>query len=158
MAYWRDKPPSVEVLAAGAGDASSTNPGDTNEHTVASYTLPGGTMGANDSLEIITLWNYTNSGNNKTLRVNFGGTDYLSVGVTTSAYTRIATRITNDGSVSSQVGHAANSANGWGAASSGVTSSVNTAADVTVSFTGTLATGTETIDLVAYEIILHRAP
>lgn len=135
------------VIAASAVAVATT--GDTNENTLATITIPGDAMGANGIVRITTVFSYTNSANTKSLKVKFGGTTYQNTSVTTTASARYQSQIQNRNSVSSQVG---GHVSGTFATSSGapVTSSINTAAEVTVLITGQNGLGSETITLESY--------
>ena len=77
-------------------------------------TLPAGAMGPNGVLRITTLWSYTNSANNKTLRVRLGGlsgTAFQANVVTASNIGVMQRTIQNRNSQASQIGfNAANAA------------------------------------------------
>ena len=145
----------VIVLAQSA--VAVTAPADTNENTLATYTLPGGTMGLNDSIEAWVVFTNNNSGGTKTFKIDFGGTDYLAGSATTTLAYHAIKQITNRNSLSSQVGAASAMGIGTGAGAV-VTSSVNTAADVVITITGTKSSGADTITLEAYSIRLIRSP
>lgn len=144
--------PPVRVLAASASAVSGA--ADTNENTLATITVPAGAMGLNGIIRVFTLWTYTNSVNNKTLRVRFGGvsgTTYLSVGPTTTAAFSTLTIIGNRNSASSQVGVADAAANVFSATTDAVTtSSVDTSAATTIVITGQKASAGEVITLEQY--------
>jgi hypothetical protein len=141
------------VLAQSAVAVSKT--GDTTETTLATITIPGGSMGPNGSVRVTTLWSCTNSANTKTLRGKFGGTVYLTRAETATANIRHQFQVQNRGSAASQVGATGNLSTGWGISTSPlVTSSVDTAADQVITLTAQLAVGTETITLEAYLVEL----
>lgn len=144
--------PPVRVLAA--SNAAVSAAADTNENTLATITVPAGAMGLNGIIRVFTLWTYTNSVNNKTLKVRFGGiggTTYLSVVPTTTAAFSTLTVIGNRGSASSQVGVADAAANVFSATTDAVTtSSVDTSASTTIVITGQKALAGETITLEQY--------
>lgn len=148
-------PETVRLLAYGGGALSHT--GNTSETTLATYTMPGGTMGINSAVRITTLWSYTNSANFKTLRVKFGGTAYLFTAPTTTANVQAATIVRNRGSLSSQVGFASSAGGSFQSTSAtATTSSVDTSANVDITFTAQLASSGETITLEAYTIEVMR--
>lgn len=148
--------PDVRVLAASAVAQSIT--GTLTETTLASGTIPAGTLGANGQVDIVALWSHTNSANNKTLRVKFGGTNFMAVVTTTTGVDQTYTRIANRGVTNSQIGFIAASSTGFSAiAGSNVTASVDTTADVTLLITGQLALGSETITLESYIVKLVKA-
>lgn len=149
------------VLGKSAVAVSHT--GDTNETTLATITVPANAMGPNGVVRITTLWSYTNSANNKVLRVRFGGTGgtiYLNTTKTTTASFRDQRQIANVNSASSQKG-APNGlgAGGWGDTTAGLaTGAIDTTADVDILIRGTLANTGETITLEAYTVeVCHGA-
>ena len=147
----------------GQSGASVSKTGDTNENGCATITIPANMLTANGRLEVWTLWTYTNSINNKTLRVRFGatagsayttGTQYLSVANTTTVTAQYITTIQNANATNSQV---AMSNSGGVAGTSGAaltTSSVDTTASSTVYVSAQLASSGETITLSAYQVKL----
>lgn len=66
MGYY---PQGTYCLYSKAPNTSHT--GDTNPTTLDTYVLKANTLGLNDVLEVFTLWEYTNSVNNKTMSVTF---------------------------------------------------------------------------------------
>jgi hypothetical protein len=144
---------SVRVL--GTTGAAVSGSADTNENTLATVVVPAGAMGLNGLIRVQTLWTLTNSANNKTLRVKFGGTSFLDVALTTVASFADQRVIQNRNSVSSQIGKPTGnmSAGGWGTASSAVTTaSIDTSAAVTILITGQKASAGETLTLESYLI------
>lgn len=145
--------PKEVVLAQSAVQVSHT--GDTNETTFATVTIPANSMGPNGRLEITTLWSYTNSGNNKTLKVKLGASSFVNITATTTATDQTFTQISNRNSASSQVGFASTSGNGVGGSTGSlVTASIDTTADASLTITGTLASSGETVALEGYIIKL----
>lgn len=137
------------ILAASAVASSVT--GTATETTLATITLPANSMGANGIVRVITAWTHTNSANNKTLRMKFGGTSYLNSNVTTNATSRVETQISNRNATGSQVGHSPSATASFSSSGSAiVTSAVDTTASVTLLITGQLATTSETITLESY--------
>jgi hypothetical protein len=156
---WRRFCP-VQVLAQ-SGVAITAPANDTNENALVTLTIPAGTMLANDSLRIYTLWSQTNSGNTKTYRYRLGGvsgTQFLSVAVTTVLTQPIERIIMNRGSVSSQI--TANQGNtGWNTSSLAVqTGTVDMSVSQDLVISAQKATGTETVTLEAYCVLLIRSP
>lgn len=138
------------VVGQSAVAASVT--GTTNETTLATILIPAGALGVNGSLRITTLWSYTNSANNKTIQVKFGGTAFFSAINTTTASYNDQTIIRNR-SVSTQVAHLANAGNRLGSSGSApTTGAIDTAVAQTVTITGTLASAGETITLEGYTV------
>ncbi len=137
----------------GASGVASTHTGDTAEAALATFTLPGGAMGANGVLRVTTLWTYTNSANTKTLRVRLGGlsgTAFQANTVTTSNIGVTQRTIQNRNSQASQVGFNATSAASFTTVGSGSAVAVGTAdtsVDQTIVITGQLASAGETVTL-----------
>lgn len=150
--------PATAGLARTVGQSAvaASVTGTTNETVLATIKIPGGAMGANGVMRIITLWTVTNSANNKQLRVRLGGdagTPFLSLGVTTVAAAQELTLIRNRNSAASQVGFAATPASSYGTSTSAnTTATVDTAADTSLVITGQLTNTGETITLEAYTV------
>lgn len=142
---------AVQVLAQTGVAVSHT--GDLLETTLATITVPAGLMGPNSVLRIIPLFSYTNSANTKTLRVDFGGTDFYSVPATTTTVSQQLIMIRNQGATNAQVGHASSVVAGVGAtATAKTTAAVDTSTDQTITITGQLANAGETITLEGYTV------
>lgn len=147
-------PASAQLLARSAVAAALT--GSTNETALATVTVPAGLMGVDGALHVYTTWATTNSANNKTLRVRFGGAAgnaYMANVLTTSASFNDMRRIRNRNSAASQVGTGSASASAYAAAGGAVTTSaVDTASAVDLVLSGQLATAAESISLENYEV------
>lgn len=128
------------------------------EVVLATVTIPAGAMGMNGAVEVRTVWSCTNSANNKTLRVRFGGaagTAYLAPVLTTNTGLSDARRIRNRNSAASQLGSFSSGATGLGPlGSSPVTGALDTTASVDVVFSGQLSLAAETITLESSEVWL----
>lgn len=149
----------VSVLAMSATAVSCA--ADTAENTLATYTLVGYTMGPRASIRIKAEWSYTGSANAKTLRIKFGGTDFLSVGDTAPANTSAIgeCQIYNRGSQSSQRGSGTVISNGATVFAGTVqTATVDTSAAVTILITGQKASAGETLTLESYTIEILKVP
>jgi hypothetical protein len=146
----------MTLLAASAVAIPLT--GTTNETTLATVAVPAGAMGLNGAVEIRTTWSNTNSANNKTPRVRFGGasgTVYFAVILTTTvAYLDIPRRIRNRNSASSQVGVTSSGGTFGTSGGAPTTSTVDTSATVDVVITGQLANSGENLTLESYEVWL----
>ena len=139
-------------VVAQSGTASSVT-GTTSETILATIPIPGGALGPHGSLRITTLWSYTNSANNKSLRVNMGGTVWFFQVQTTTASAQALTMIRNRGAVNSQIGYAISTGSVLGSTSvANPTAAINTAAAQSITITGQLATSTETITLESYTV------
>lgn len=144
------------IVASSAVAVSHT--GNTDETVFATIPIAAGLMSANAILRVTTLWSYTNSGNAKTGRIRLGGvsgTQFLSVGHTTSASFSDSRLIRNRGVTNSQVGTGAGTT-----VTAGATTAVPTTATVDMSvaqdlvLSGQLASAGETITLEAYTVEL----
>jgi hypothetical protein len=145
-------PDMVSVLArSGVAVSAGAN---TNENTLATITVPAGAMGSSGSVRVTCLFSYTNSANNKTLRIQFGGTTYVSQLVTTTTLQALIGGVSNRTS-GTQVGWFPLNPNPYNAQTgSAVTSSVDTTAAVTILITGQKATAGETLTLERYSVEL----
>jgi hypothetical protein len=128
----------------------TTGPGaytaSTSSITFISLTVPGALMGLNGAVDSELSWSETNTANNKTHMVSFGGTNLLNSTLASVASFHAAYAVVNRGSASSQVSRASASTSGGGWGSNTVSPtylSINTAADVTLAFGGTKATATD---------------
>lgn len=134
--------------------------GTAAETTLATITIPAGSIGANGKVLVTTLWSCIGT-NTKNARVRLGGasgTVYSNPAITTQTGGRMVTEISNKNSASSQIGNGA-SASGTGFGSFAlVTSSVDTSAATTIVITGQLTNTGETIALEGYSVqIIYRA-
>ncbi len=142
------------ILAASFVGASLT--GTLIETTLATITVPGNTMGANGRIEIETIWSFTNSANNKTARVKFGGTTLQNIVLTTNNSMRTSCFIANRNNTASQVAPP-NSSTGSGATTNAIiTAAIDTTSSVSITITGQLANTGETITLEGYIVRLYR--
>lgn len=149
-AFW--VPDGPQALARSAVLSNLT--GSTSETTLATTTVPASVLGLNGGLRIEAVASVTNSANNKTIKVTYGGTTFNTQTLTTVASARYFCGIRNRNSAVAQMS-AANANAGVGTNSSPiVTGTVNSAADQTLTITGTLALGTESLGLESYEIWL----
>lgn len=140
------------VLAQSSVAVSHT--GNTAETTLASVVIPGGAIGPNGRVRITSLWSGTNSANAKTMRHKFGGVNYFAQNMTSQNCWRHENEIGNRNVVNSQIG---NGNNAFGSMSVPPNSStVNTDSDVTILFTGQLASVAETVTLESYLVELYR--
>lgn len=142
------------VVAASGVQVSNT--GNTSETALATIAIPAAAMGANGFVRVTFVFSHTNSGNNKTIRVRFGGlsgTVYLSTVNTTTTTGRAEVEIFNRNSASSQVGFLTASAGfSLGLAAGIVTSAVDTASAVDLVISGQLASSGETVSLESYVV------
>lgn len=148
---------SWRVLAASA--VAAAHSGNTSETALASVQIPGGAMGPNGALRITTLWSYTNSANNKTLRIRLGGISgagYLGNNVTTTATLRHQQIIQNRNAQNAQIGGFVSPMPIGASTSAPATSSIDTGAPVDLVISGQLANAGETVALESYMVELWR--
>lgn len=162
---------SVTIDASGGGSSgvsllSQTNTaasltGTTTETTLATYTLPANTLGANGMLRITAFWSATNNANAKNPRVRFGGTSGTAYNPSQNFGGRLTgqsiTHIRANNSTSIQKAYTG-AAFGAAAYDSGavaqITSAVNTTSNVDIVFSGQLANSADTLVLEGYSIEL----
>lgn len=148
----------VTVLAQSGAAVSSTN--TTGEETLATITVPAGTLRANDSLRIRFGFTYQNNANVKTLKAHYsgvGGTAVLSVGRATQINSDCEIIIQNANSTSAQTCRAREMNAGASFAIQVNATAVDTTASTTFVITSTKATGTDTLTLDYYTAEVIKA-
>ncbi len=140
-------PSPIRILGGSAVAVSGA--ADTNENTLATITVPAGVMGLNGIIRLQATITCTNSGNNKTHRVKFGGTQLTSSSVTTTTYYMIDLTIQNRNSASSQFARF-NRFDGGSQSQGQPTATIDTSAATTLIITGQKASAGETITLESY--------
>lgn len=156
-AVWRHVP---RIL--GASSAASAHTGDTNETVKATVTVPANALGINGILVVGSTWSYTNSANNKNMRIRLGGiggTVCMNFTATTTANYSDQRRITNRALTNSQI--VSSSSGGTpGGLGTGTNALVAPASDTTAALdlvlTCQLALGSETLTLESYLVQLLR--
>jgi len=127
--------------------APVSSTGSTSVVTLATITIPAGLMGANGKLKIYPLWSTTNNANAKTLRLNIGGalcSTMTSQSVSNNSGLLII-RNTNSESVQKcSSGLVAGIGASFGSIAS---TTIDTTAATTITITGQLAVGTDTMTL-----------
>lgn len=130
--------------------------GTTNETTLASLTIPGGSMGPNGVLNIMPVCSFVETAGTKTVKAYFGG---VSLGSYTFANTFVWgaswRRVMNRNSESSQItAPPTGLIIPFSASATGVyvLTSVNTAVDQTLLITGQLANAADTLKLEAVTV------
>ena len=159
-ATWRFIP---RILGASAATGMSVT-GTTSETVLATVPLAAGVIGANGVLRVTSLWQVTNSANNKTLVWRIGasgngiaGSIYGSTVQTTVASMRMQQQLQNRNSVSAQVLQSGIGTGGWGTTTAGIsTDTRDTSVALDLVFTGTLTNTGETITLNSYTVELLR--
>lgn len=149
---WRRMP--NEYILAYQHSQVYSHTGNTAETTMATITVPGGTLGVNGSLRISLLWSYSGNTNTKTMRTYFGGTAFNTATQSTAVNAAQSQEILirNRGAANSQIGPPANQSGGIGAGSAVITASIDTTVNQNIVITGQLANSADTITLEAYTI------
>lgn len=157
---WKDsrwEPVTSDVTLAVSSTPSSIT-GTTVETALATITIPGGLMSANGTIEVMSLWSYTNSANAKNLRLRWGsmsGSTVFAVGATTSASCFNYCIARNNNSTSSQKLFAAG-ALGFGTSATISTPSIDTSANFSIYLTGQVASAAETVTLESYHVFYRE--
>ena len=115
--------------------------------TLATITIPAGLMGANGKLKIYPLWSTTNNANVKTLRLNIGGllcSTMVSQSVSNNSGLLIIRNINSESVQKCSSGLVAGIGSSFGSIAS---LTVDTSAATTITITGQLAVGTDTLTL-----------
>lgn len=152
--------PTIAAITGGAGVpvllaqswVAVSAPADTNEDTLATITIPAGTLGVNDGLWIACQFSYTNNANVKTLKAHFSGaagTLIFSVGRSTQVMSFVDIYIFNRGATNSQA-CIAREINTTSIANQQNTTSQDMTASSSVVLTGTKATAGDTLTLEGY--------
>ena len=121
--------------------------GSTSVVTLATITIPAGLLGANGKLKIYPLWATTNNANVKTLRLNIGGavlSTMTSQSVPNNSGLLIIRNINSESAQKCSSGLVA----GIGSSAGSIASTtIDTTAATTITITGQLAVGTDTLTL-----------
>lgn len=146
----------VTILAHSAVAVSHT--GNTTETTLATITIPAGEMGLNGAVEIEALFSFTANANTKTPRFKFGAATVANPAITGGyASSMVRKLVSNRGAANSQITSGSDSQNEFSTGlTAATTSAVDTSAVVTLTITGQLAVGTDTITLERYMVRLYR--
>lgn len=159
--FWRSNgtdwfPVGGMVVLACSG-AAAANTGDTTENTKATVTIPAGIMGTNGAIEVIPLFDWTNNGNTKTVRVKFGGSVVYSIATTATTSCQMMYIVRNANSASAQIAQASNGTSGTGAVvASLLTGTIDTTAATTITITAQCANAADTITLRGYTVRLLK--
>lgn len=143
--------PNAPVILAQSATAQSVT-GTTTETTLATITIPGGMMGANGKLRVSALFSMTNNANNKTPRIRLGGSETLAAPFASASAISLARTIANRGATNSQLSEPGTSTGFGTAGSAVVTTAVDTSVDQSLTITGQLAVGTDTLTLEGYTV------
>ena len=121
--------------------------GSTSAVTLATITIPAGLLGANGKLKIYPLWATTNNANVKTLRLNIGGmlcSTMTSQSIPNNSGLLIIRNINSESVQKCSSGLVAGIGASFGSIAS---TTVDTTAATTITLTGQLAVGTDTMTL-----------
>lgn len=127
--------------------------------TLRTYTLPAGTMGANDAVRITTLWTFLNNANAKFGYVDFGGSLVFNENLASKGVTCHTMHIVrNRNATNAQVSHN-NAREGVFENTTGAvhTAAVDTSADIDIRIRA-VSDGTDTVTCESVIIELLRAP
>lgn len=139
--------PSIGTLF-GYQHTAVAHTGNTNETTLFSVVIPGGTLRPNGVLEVTTLFTLNTTANVKTIRVKFGGVTFLQLAQTTVPCWQQKLIIRNRNAENSQVAAAQSQIYSYGYSTDPVlTSTIDTSVDQTLTVSGQLAVATDTITL-----------
>lgn len=144
------------VLNESATQVSHT--GDTTEFTFATITLPAGALGANGHVLVEAIFTHSANTDTKTPRIRFGGTQVAGQAVASNTGTSFfGNKVANRNAQNSQVFFPTtivdNYVNGTSAALG--TSAIDTSQAVSITITGQLGTGTDTISCEWYRVIVY---
>lgn len=121
--------------------ATAGNPTDTSEDTLASYSLPGGTLNVGTKLRIKAAFHAASDGNNKTFKCYFGASVISSGVLTTNNKNGVCEMIVTSVSPTAQIVYATMLVDTTPITSYvNASGSDNTASAVTIKFTGTSGT------------------
>lgn len=140
----------VEVFASSAVAVSCAL--TAVDEVLASYTIAANTLGVNSILQIEPLWTYTNSANNKIIKVKLAGTTVYSATRTTSVKEAPLIVLSNRNSLASQI-QPYDNAYTTAAVGTPATYTINFAGSVTVEITGQRANSGDTLKLEYYRIV-----
>jgi len=124
--------------------------GTTVETTLVTITIPAGLIGANGKVKLYPLWSTTNNANTKTLRVKFPSNTVYTAPASNTVHVGGLVIIRNLGSESIQRVSSGMLAGLGGTISSIAHATVNTSAATTITITGQLAVGTDTMTLESF--------
>jgi hypothetical protein len=140
----------VEVLSSSAVPASCALTGV--DEVLGSFTVRAGIIGVNSIIQIEPLWTYTNSANNKILKVKIAGVAVYSATRTTSVKEAPLIVLANRNSLSSQIQPYDNTYITAGSGSP-ATYTIDFANSVTVDITGQRANSGDTLKLEYFRVL-----
>ena len=121
--------------------------GTTVETTLVTITIPAGLIGSKGKVKLYPLWSTTNNANTKTLRVKFPSNTVYTAAASNIVHVAGLVIIRNLGSESVQRVSSGILAGLGGTTSSIAQTTINTSAATTLTITGQLAVGTDTMTL-----------
>ena len=140
--------PASTVVAVGSNSAyTQTTAADI---TLCNVTVPGGLMGANGAFRARVAYSAINNANQKLINTKLAASLLAGgFGITSGAVSNTDVKAANRGSQSAQLSSIASTA---GVTAYGAYSTVNTAIDQPLTFTGQIATATDFIVLEGYSV------
>ena len=130
--------------------ATTSLTGTTTETTLATIPIKGGVLGVSGKLRFYILGTVTNNANTKVFRLKHAATTLWQLAYTTAVGVTAQILFLNKNSESAQVTALFNTAGlGGGTASAITPSSIDTAADFSLTFTGQLANSADSISVTA---------
>lgn len=129
--------------------------GTASETTLATISVPGGLMSANGTLEVSTLWSYTNAATSRNIRARFGAgaISFFSGTVTTSNTAQCKFYLRNTNSTSAQVCQPIGLIQTFAASTSTfATYTQDTSIDFNITLSATLTDTSQTVTLEGYTI------
>ncbi len=131
------------IVDAGPGGWTQTTASDIQ---ALSYTVQGGIMGLNGTIQAISSWGANSNANAKTLKVMYGGSSTASLSLASNLSLQHLLKMSNAGAASVQAINALTSSVGLGgSASANFQLSINSATDQTLTTAMQLATATDYI-------------
>ncbi|WP_303763552.1 hypothetical protein [Sphingobium yanoikuyae] len=155
MAQLRADLKAPMILAQSGVAAAYT--GGTAVHDFASFTLPGGLLGPNGSIEIESFWTSTNNANIKTFSVSLGAATALwSYQTSSTIASGLMAKIMNRNSQASQIIPRPTAASPYGVGGTAHgTSTIDTSVDQVVKISGQLANAADTLTLESYLVKVY---
>ncbi|HEU4854409.1 MAG TPA: hypothetical protein VFS89_03875 [Nitrosospira sp.] len=140
----------VEVLSSSAVAVSCAS--TASDEVLASFTIDAGTLGVNSILQVEPLWTFTNSANNKILKIKIGGTTVYTATRTTTTKEAPLIVLANRNSLASQI-QPYDSIYVTAGTGTPATYTIDFAAAVDVEITGQRANGADTLKLEYFRVL-----
>jgi|GEM_PF-6618846 len=149
--------PRMESFGLDSNNTTFVHTGTTSRTTMKTFVLPGGIMGPNGVLFILSYTTVNSNANNKQFIISFGGTDLVDHTMNSTNQCVRFTVIRNRNSVSSQCVWNIGSSIGLGTSGNAIgTASVDTSQNVTINIDSVLATSTDTMNQHACVLAVAR--